>query len=101
MSIVLGQRQLDEDAMDIVIGVELADEHQQFLVGDCGRQAMADRLNADRLAGFDLPSHVNLRCRILAHQHHGQARRHALCLERLDLSLLIDAHLFGDGLGRR
>ncbi len=95
---VLGQRQLNEDAVDIVICIELADQDQQLLVGDRGWQAMAGRLDADRFAGLDLARDVDLRGGIFADKHDRQAGRHALGLQCLDMRLLVIAHLPRDGL---
>ena len=46
-----GQRQLDEDAVDLRIGIEPIDEGEQLLVAGVGRQVIVDRTDPDLLRG--------------------------------------------------
>ena len=65
------QRQLHQDAVDVIPRVEPADQFEQFR-GGCacgGRDRFA--VNADLLAGPNLVSHVDLRSGVVTHQHGG------------------------------
>ncbi len=70
---LVGQGELDQDAVDAVVGVELFDQRQQLgLRGGVG-QAVVEGLHAgldDRLA---LVAHIDLARRVLADQHDGEA----------------------------
>jgi hypothetical protein len=68
------QRQLDQDAVDLRVGVELVDQVEQLGLGGTGRQVVVMRLDADLLGGTALVAHVHGRGRVAADQHHGQAR---------------------------
>ena len=54
------QRQLDEDAVDIVIEIEPVDQCQQFGLARAGRQVMVARDHADFGAGRALVAHIDL-----------------------------------------
>ena len=73
-SICVGQRQLDEDAVDRVVGVEPLDEREQLGLAGRRRASWCSKLampaSTRRLA---LVADIDLARRILADQHHGEA----------------------------
>ena len=60
--------------MDGRIGVEVADNLEQLRLGGFGRQGMLDRMEAAFLGRARFRRDVDLARRILADDHHGQAR---------------------------
>jgi hypothetical protein len=77
---LLGQGQLNQDAVDGRVLVQAPDEIEQLGFGGAGVEPMLERLHTrrDRLAR--LVAHVDLTRRIFAHEHHGQPGRHARVL---------------------
>jgi hypothetical protein len=71
---VLGQRQLDEDPVDLLVLVELADDAARAPPGVVSSSSSIWRLTMPgRLAGPVLHADVDLARRVAAHQHGGQA----------------------------
>ena len=94
-----GQRQLHQDAVDLRVGVEAVDQGQQFVVAGVGRQVVVDRADAHFLRRTAFVAHIDAGGRIVADQHHRQARarlarRHA----RVDLGLEVVEQVLGDAL---
>ena len=52
---LVGKRQLDEDAVDGVVGVELGEESEQLVLGGVGGQPEVARVDADARRGLVLP----------------------------------------------
>ena len=80
-----GKGQLDENAVDLVAGVERGNQLQHLLSGDgVGRR---DEVAEDAQigAGLHFVADVDLRCRHMAHQHRRKARPDALGNQRTDL----------------
>ena len=78
------QRQLDQDAVDLLSAVELLDHGHQFRRrGLCG-QAQGLGVRPDAVAGADLVSDVDLGSRILADQNGGKAGANAVPCRLLD-----------------
>ena len=96
---VVRQRQLAEDAVDLVVRVQLGDQGQQVLLGDVAGGLVVVGGDADLLARLALAPHVDRRGRVVAHQDGRQARR-AAEVRGQGLDLLGDpgAHLGGHGL---
>ena len=68
-----GQRQLHQDAVDIVAAVQLFNQCEQFR-GGCGfRRRVLLAVDANFFAGFDFAAHVNFRRRIVADENDGEA----------------------------
>jgi hypothetical protein len=67
------QRQLHQDAVDAVVGVEAVDQRQQFVLGRRGRQVVRHADHAGAFAGAFLVAHVDGRGGIVADQNHRQA----------------------------
>ena len=94
---LLGQRQLHQDAVDVRIGVELGDELEQHLLGRVLGKLVLERLHADLDGLRGLVAHVDLACRILADEHHGEPGREAvLRLEPCHVGGDVGAHLGGN-----
>src|ERR1039458_5267995 len=72
-----GQRQLHEYSVDIFAPVDIFHERQQFGGGGGFGRGQFLAVDADFLAGFDLPAHVNLRSRIVSDQHDRQSGTHS------------------------
>ena len=70
---MLGQRQLHENAIDRGISVELLDHRQQIGLGRFGWQLVLEAVHARFHRALALGADIDLACRVLAHQHHGQA----------------------------
>ena len=63
------QRQLDEDPVHIIIGVQLGNEREQVLLGDVLRDLPIIRCNPGFLSGLVLEPEVDRRRGILPHLH--------------------------------
>ena len=66
---LLGQRQLHENAVDLLVGVELRDQLEQRILRGRARQAVLDGVHARLLGLARLVAHVNLARRVIAHEH--------------------------------
>ena len=92
------QRQLHQDAMHMLVFVELMYQRQQFSFKHRRREEMLKRFDPDILAGFFLIAYIDVRSRIIAHEHHRQPGRHAPApLQSLYFRLNLFLHVFGDG----
>jgi hypothetical protein len=67
------QRQLDQDAVDLGIGIELVDQLQQLAFSGAGRHVVIESLDAHLLRRTALVAHVHGAGRVAAHQDHGQS----------------------------
>ena len=70
---LLGQRKLDEDAVDRVVGIELGEQLLEMARIDVGREAVVEAGDAHLLGGFVLARNVDVRSGILADEHRGQS----------------------------
>ena len=68
-----GQRQLDEDPVDRVVGVQLGEQRQELLLGRVRGQADVARVDPDRLRRLLLAADVDVRRRVVADEHGGEA----------------------------
>ncbi len=66
-------RRLDEDAVDRVVGVQLLDELEHFLLARVDRQPYVPRLDPRLRRGFVLAADVDLRRGIVPDENRGQA----------------------------
>ncbi len=89
------ERQLDEDAVDVIARIELGDEREHFFSGDCAGRGDEVAIEAKLGAGLDLAADVDLRCRNMTHKHGGKPRLDAVGSEREDLF----GHFLLDGCG--
>ena len=69
------QRQLDEDPVDGVVGVQLGDEREQLLLARRRRQAQIARLDPDLERRLVLQPDVDVRGGIVADEHRREADR--------------------------
>ena len=69
------ERQLDEDPVDRVVGVQLGDEPQELVLGRLGGQVVVVRLDPRLAARLVLLADVDLRRRVVADEHGGEADR--------------------------
>jgi hypothetical protein len=74
---VLRQRQLNENAVNGGIIVELLDNRQNIGLGCFGRQLVLPRIHADFDRLLRLVGHIDLGGRVFAHQNDGEARESA------------------------
>ena len=81
---VLRQRQLHDVAVARRVGVELVDQRLDVGLGRVGGQLALDRVHPDRLGLPVLHADVQLRRRVGADEHRGDARDDAPLLERRD-----------------
>ena len=72
---MLGQWQLQQDAIDLRVVVEAVDQVGKGLLGGLGRQVVGFGDKADLFTVFTLVRDINLRGRIAADQDHREARR--------------------------
>ena len=72
------QGQLDEDAVDGVVAVEVIDELQHLAGGDSRGRSVHPTGDAELFAGGDFAFYVKLRSGIIADKHGGQAGANAL-----------------------
>ncbi len=68
-----GERQLDEDPVDSVVGVEVGQEPEQLVLGGVGGQAKVARVDADALRSLLLAPDVDVRGGVVADEHRGEA----------------------------
>ncbi|MCY1537644.1 hypothetical protein D9M68_731490 [compost metagenome] len=94
---VLGQRQLNEDAVHLGVVVEGADARQQVGLAQVGGVGLERGLQAGFGAVVDLVLGVDLTRRIAAHQDDGQGRIHAAGLQRSGAAGHLGADGFGEG----
>ena len=78
----LRQRRLHQDPIDLVVGVEPADQREGVLEGRTSVDAKQLRPAARRGHGLELVANVDLGGRILASQHHAQPRGPAVALDK-------------------
>src|SRR5690606_31147960 len=81
---VARQRQLDKNAVNGRVFIELLDDIQQFGFGAVLAHADHTGMQAGFLAGCRLVAHVDLGGRILADQHDRQPGVNVLCAQRFD-----------------
>ena len=93
---VRGQRQLDEDAVPRRVGVEIADEPQQFVLGDIGRQVERLGPHPDRGCVARLPSHIGHGRRVIADEHDDEAGFDTGRFEAHDIGAHLAANLLRD-----
>ncbi len=92
----LGQRQLDQHAVDRAIGVEPAHQVEQLALTEPGGVDEVLRGDADAVGRALLVAHVDLRGGIVTDQHDGQRGRDAAGrLEALDAGAHVAEHLLG------
>src|SRR5215204_5230746 len=92
------QWQLHEDAMHMFVLVELMYERQQLSFQYRRRKKMLEGFNPDIFAGFLFIAHIDVRRRVIAHQHHSQPGRHVPApLQSLYFCLDLFLNFFGDG----
>ena len=71
------QRQLHENAVDVVAAIQFVDGSQHFRGGDGSGRREAPAAQSQLLAGRDLALDVDLRCGIFADEHRRQAGTNA------------------------
>ncbi len=94
---IVGQRQLQENAVHLWIGIEFF--HQRDEIRHVGRsgQRMMDGFHAGFGAGFDLVGDIRMRGRIIPHEDRGQAGLAARFLgERRDVAFYFRANFSRD-----
>ena len=74
---LLGQRDLDEDPVDLVVGVQLADQAEELVLRGRGIEAVVDGAHPDLLGALSLVGDVHLGGGVVADQHGGEARHAA------------------------
>ena len=72
------QRQLHQHAVNLGIGIELADETEQLGLGNAGAGPVLEIPEARVERGLVLGAHIDLARGILAHEHGREARHHAM-----------------------
>jgi hypothetical protein len=79
------QRQLDQNPVNLVAGIEAGDQGEHLLGADRGGRRNQLAVEAQIGAGLHLAADINLRCGHVAHQHCRQPRPDALRRQRADL----------------
>ena len=74
---MLGQRQLHQDAVDPVVGIEPGDQRQQLGFAGCRRQVLLKALDAGSGRRLALVADIDLARRIVADQNSAKSRRDA------------------------
>ena len=87
------QRHLDEDARDVLIGVQAPDKLHELLLRRLGGQLVVKGADAALFAIAQLGAHVGGRSLVVAHEHHGEPTRDAATAELGDLRRCALAHL--------
>ena len=81
-----GQRQLQQDAVDPLVGVQRRDQLRQLLLRHVAARLVMERLDPDLRAVLALHPHVDRRRRIPTDQDRREPRRHASRAQLLDLA---------------
>ena len=68
-----GQRQLHQNAVDLVAAVQIVDQRQQLGGGDAVGRRVLLAVDAKLLAALHLVADVDFRSGIVAGEHHGQS----------------------------
>ena len=71
---LLRQGQLDQDPVDLVVGSQPPHQVDQLRLAGAAGQLVMQRAHPGLLAGPVLVGHVDVRCRVLPHQHRRQGR---------------------------
>src|SRR3546814_13315164 len=71
---MIGQRKLEEDAIDRGVGVERSDQLDQLVLAVGGEQAVLEHLHARCRGRFALGSDIDRRGRIVADEHYREPR---------------------------
>lgn len=79
------ERELDEDAVDVVAPIQFFDEGDEIGSLHARRRRKLKTFQTELRARRDFALHVDVRCRIIASQNGGQARLDAVRDERGDL----------------
>ena len=82
---VVGQRKLNENPIDMIGLVQLANRGEQFPGRDIRRKVDLFGVNSEFLTGSGLISHINLRGRILTDEDHSQPGLKSSCGELSNL----------------
>ena len=69
-----GQRQLHQDAVDLVAPVQIVDQGQQLVGGDVVGRRVLLAVDTELLAALHLVANVDLRGRIVSGEHDRQSR---------------------------
>ena len=94
---MLWQRELNEDAVDVVASVERVDQREQFLGGDARGRRVHLGVDSELAAGFDFAANVDLRGGVFADEHDGEAGSVAGVAGSFDLARDFGLDLGGDG----
>jgi hypothetical protein len=70
---LFGQRQLHQDAIDAVIGIQARDHGQQFRLRGGVREAILEGTHAGLDRAASLAAHIDFTGRIVADKHHRQS----------------------------
>jgi hypothetical protein len=97
---VLGERKLDEDAVDAVVGVQVGNEVEDLRLGRVDRETVVARLDTRLVRCLVLRPHVDVRCGVVAHEYRREADGPPectnvacdLCADLLRERLPVDAH---------
>ena len=73
---MFGKWELNENAMDLRIGILLGNQRQQIRLRRIGRQFRIVDINSCRIAGLLLAFDIQMRSRIITHQNGRQSRLH-------------------------
>ena len=71
---LVGKRQLDENAVDTFVGIEVFDDRQQFGLAGVRCKTMFDRPHASRGGALDLVAHIDRACRVVTDKDDCQCR---------------------------
>ena len=77
---MIGQRQLHQNTMHRRVIVQAVNQCQQIGLRGFGIQLVLIGIHPDLDGHLSLGAHINLRCGVFAHQHHGQTRRDAVII---------------------
>jgi hypothetical protein len=91
------ERQLDQDAVNGRIGVEAKHQFEQYGLLGVGRQAVFEGAHAGGGGLAGLVAHIDLACRIIADQNHGEAGVAAALDQGCDLDRQVGEQAGCDG----
>ena len=92
---VVGQRELEQDAVDAIVGVQAADQLGELIGRHVAARLVVERLDADLGRVLPLHAHVDRGGRVVADEDGGEP---GLAVQALDLAPDLLAHLGGDRL---
>jgi hypothetical protein len=90
------KRELDEDAVNVIIAVEILDDGEEIKSAGGGRRREEGAGKADFRAGGDFAFDIELRCGVFSYKDSGEAGTNTGCSENADFVFQFGENLVAD-----